>query len=81
MKKIAVLLSILILTGLTQAKAATAVGEAAGNQASSRAKGTSEAIGVGVVAALLGVALATAGGGGNGTNTSTSTTTNTKPVK
>ena len=81
MKKIAVLLSILILTGLTQAKAATAIGDAAGNQASSNAKGTSEAIGVGAVAALLGVALASASGGGHGTNTSTSTTTTTMPAK
>ncbi|MDF2785088.1 MAG: rane protein [Pantoea eucrina] len=75
MKKV-VLLSALVLSSLTQVQAATSVGEAAGTQASTTAKGNSDAIGVGAVAALLGVALATMGGGdGNGSSTSTTTAT------
>lgn len=75
MKKTVVLLSALVLTSLTQAQAAAPAGEAAGAQASTTAKGNSDAIGVGAVGALLGVALATMGGGDRGGNTSTTTAT------
>ncbi|TQC70551.1 exopolysaccharide production protein YjbE [Pantoea dispersa] len=74
MKKTVVLLSALVLTSLTQVQAATPAGEAAGAQASTTAKGNSDAIGIGAVGALLGVALATMGGGDHG-GSSTSTTT------
>jgi hypothetical protein len=80
MKKSAVLLSALVLFSLSQAHAATSAGEAAGAQASTTAKGNSDAIGVGAVGALLGIALATMGGGDKGTS-STSTTTATTPGK
>lgn len=81
MKKTVVLLSALVLTSLSQAHAATSAGEAAGAQASTTAKGNSDAIGVGAVGALLGIALATMGGGDKGTSSSTSTTTATTPGK
>ncbi|WP_343551599.1 exopolysaccharide production protein YjbE [Pantoea sp.] len=76
MKKTVILLSALVLASITQVQAATSAGEAAGAQASTTAKGNSDAIGVGAVGALLGVALATMGGGdkGNGTSTTTATT-------
>lgn len=77
MKKIVVLLSALALVSITQVQAATSAGEAAGAQASTTAKGNSDAIGIGAVGALLGVAIATMGGGdkgGNGTSTTTATT-------
>ncbi len=69
-----------MLVSLSQAHAATSAGEAAGAEASTTAKGNSDAIGVGAVGALLGVALATMGGGDKGTS-STSTTTATTPGK
>ncbi|PNS11869.1 hypothetical protein COO59_10310 [Mixta theicola] len=53
-------------------------GAAAGAQATTEAKGTSDAEGVAVVGALLGLALATAGGG-DGSSTATTTTTSTIP--
>lgn len=82
MKKTVVLLSALVLTSLTQVQAATPAGEAAGAQASTTAKGNSDAIGIGAVGALLGVALATmGGGGGDHGGSSTSTTTATTPGK
>ena len=81
MKKTVVLLSALVLTSLTQVQAATPAGEAAGAQASTTAKGNSDAIGIGAVGALLGVALATMGGGGDHGGSSTSTTTATTPGK
>jgi hypothetical protein len=74
MKKIIIIAATLAVFAVGQASAAT-VGEAAGAQASTTAKGNSDAIGVGAVAALLGVALATAGGGGDSNGSSTSTTT------
>ncbi|MCQ8229370.1 MULTISPECIES: exopolysaccharide production protein YjbE [Pantoea] len=76
MKKNLILLGALVLTSFTQVQAATSAGEAAGAQASTTAKGNSDAIGVGAVGALLGVALATMGGGdkgGSGTSTTTAT--------
>lgn len=78
MTKTVILLGALLITSITQAQAAT--GEAAGAQASATAKGNSDAIGVGAVGALLGVALATMGGGDKG-GSSTSTTTATTPGK
>ncbi|WP_312665288.1 exopolysaccharide production protein YjbE, partial [Pantoea sp. CTOTU49201] len=66
MKKTVILLGALVLTSFTQVQAATSAGEAAGAQASTTAKGNSDAIGVGAVGALLGVALATMGGGDKG---------------
>lgn len=80
MKKTMVLLSALVLVSISQTQAATNAGEAAGAQASTTAKGNSDAIGVGAVGALLGIALATMGGGDKGTS-STSTTTATTPGK
>ncbi|WP_343464252.1 exopolysaccharide production protein YjbE [Pantoea sp.] len=82
MKSTLVLMSALILSGIPQVQAATSAGEAAGAQASTTAKGNSDAIGIGAVGALLGVALATMGGGGDkGSSSSTSTTTATAPGK
>lgn len=75
MKKTVILLGALVLTSFTQVQAATSAGEAAGVQASTTAKGNSDAIGVGAVGALLGVALATMGGGDKGSSTSTTTAT------
>ncbi|EJL82993.1 hypothetical protein HS962_08110 [Pantoea sp. BIGb0393] len=80
MKKTVILLGALVLTSITQVQAATSAGEAAGAQASTTAKGNSDAIGIGAVGALLGVALATMSGGDKGGN-STSTTTATTPGK
>ena len=80
MKKTVILLGALVLTSFTQVQAATSAGEAAGAQASTTAKGNSDAIGVGAVGALLGVALATMGGSDKG-GSSTSTTTATTPGK
>ncbi|WP_277967023.1 exopolysaccharide production protein YjbE [Pantoea trifolii] len=80
MKKMVILLGALVLTSFTQVQAATSAGEAAGAQASTTAKGNSDAIGVGAVGALLGVALATMGGDDKG-GSSTSTTTATTPGK
>ena len=80
MKKTMVLLSALALVGFPLAQAATSAGEAAGAQASTTAKGNSDAVGVGAVGALLGIALATMGGGDKGSS-STSTTTATTPGK
>ncbi|HAK34510.1 MAG TPA: hypothetical protein DCM44_07055, partial [Pantoea sp.] len=59
MKKTLLVLGALATLVLNPALAATATGEAAGAQASTTAQGNSNAIGVGAVAALLGVALAT----------------------
>lgn len=57
---------------------ASSSGEPAGSIASSKADGTSDAIGIGAVGALLGIALATAGGGGgDGANSGSPTTTTT----
>ncbi|PIF13673.1 exopolysaccharide production protein YjbE [Candidatus Pantoea floridensis] len=80
MKKTVILLGALMLTSITQVQAATSAGEAAGAQASTTAKGNSDAIGIGAVGALLGVALATIGGGDKGSS-GTSTTTATAPGK
>ena len=78
MKKTIVLLGALALASITHVQAATNAGEAAGAQAATTAKGNSDAIGIGAVGALLGVAIATMGGGDKG---GTSTTTATTPGK
>ncbi|MFC0141750.1 exopolysaccharide production protein YjbE [Erwinia mallotivora] len=82
MKRISASLLLLIATGSSTVYAAPASGEAAGSAATTLAEGNSNVMGLGGVAALLGVALATMGGGGDGdastTTTSTSTTTSTQ---
>ncbi|WP_034912654.1 MULTISPECIES: exopolysaccharide production protein YjbE [Erwinia] len=79
MKKMTALALLITLVGSVGAQAATTEGAAAGSEATTMSEGDSNAVGVGAVGALLGVALATMGGGGDGdgSTTSTGTTTNT----
>ncbi len=69
----------LMLSSLASgAIAAPAPGEPAGAEASTMAEGSSDAIGVGVIAALTGIFIASAGGSdGSSTGTTTTTTTST----
>lgn len=85
MKKISAFFLLMTAVATSQVYAAPAggeaAGEAAGSAATTLADGNSNAVGIGAIGAILGVALATMGGGGNSegstTTTSTSTTTNT----
>ncbi|MDR7344016.1 MAG: exopolysaccharide production protein YjbE [Pantoea sp.] len=78
MNKIMLICSLaLFASGYVMANEPTG-GTAAGAQATTEAKGASDAEGVAVVGALLGLALATAGGG-DGSSTATTTTTSTIP--
>ncbi len=77
MKKMTALVLFLMMAGTSSAWAApAATGAAAGSEATTMSDGDSNAVGVGAVTALLGVALATMGGGG-GDDGSTATTTTT----
>lgn len=79
MKKITALVLFLMMAGTSSAWAAPAAGAAAGSEATTMSDGDSNAVGVGAVTALLGVALATMGGGGgdDGSTTTTTATTTT----
>ncbi|MCX8959296.1 exopolysaccharide production protein YjbE [Erwinia psidii] len=77
MKKINVSLLLMMAAATSPVYAVPATGEAAGSAATTVADGNSNAMGPGVVAALLGVALATMGGGGDGNDGSTATATST----
>uniref|UniRef100_UPI002896E58C exopolysaccharide production protein YjbE n=1 Tax=Erwinia citreus TaxID=558 RepID=UPI002896E58C len=68
MKKTTALALFLMMTGSHAAFAAPAsasAGVAAGSEATTLSAGNSNAVGVGAVGALLGIALATMGGGGS----------------
>ena len=62
----------------TSAAFAAEPGEAAGEEAGAVAMGSTEAVGIGAVAALAGIALAASSGSGSQTGTTTTTTTNTR---
>lgn len=73
----------LLLSSMTAgAYAAPADGKPAGASAAGLAEGSTDAIGIGAVAALTGVFIATAGGSGSdASNTGTTTTTTTSTAK
>lgn len=82
MKKITAFVLLMMMSGATSALAAPVEGAAAGSEATAMSEGDSNAVGIGSVGALLGIALATMGGGGDGESGSGSTTptTNTGTV-
>lgn len=75
MKKITAL-ALFLMTAVSHSTfaAPAAAGVAAGSEATTLSDGNSNAVGIGAVGALLGIALATMGGG-DGSNTGTTTTT------